>query len=136
MRAHELEVAGDRGADRDDALVALEHCEIGLERRAVVAVHKPDRDRDRRDHERQGAHGKADREAAPLDRVHGGEVHCGCLTGGAGGAFGSIMGRNAFQRPRAEAVKLLTDIMDIYADVAQAEAAYDAVAFAENEDRD
>lgn len=32
-----------------------------------------------------------------------------------GGAFGSIMGRNAFQRPHAEAVKLLNDIMDIYA---------------------
>ncbi|MGA0533423.1 class I fructose-bisphosphate aldolase [Hansschlegelia sp. KR7-227] len=33
----------------------------------------------------------------------------------AGGAFGSIMGRNAFQRPHDEAVKLLNDIMDIYA---------------------
>ncbi|MFT3764972.1 MAG: class I fructose-bisphosphate aldolase [Minicystis sp.] len=32
----------------------------------------------------------------------------------AGGSFGSIMGRNAFQRPRAEAIKLLTDVMDIY----------------------
>lgn len=32
-----------------------------------------------------------------------------------GGAFGSIMGRNAFQRPRDEAVKLLGQIMDIYA---------------------
>ena len=31
-----------------------------------------------------------------------------------GGAFGSIMGRNAFQRPHAEAVKLLHDVMDIY----------------------
>lgn len=31
-----------------------------------------------------------------------------------GGGFGSIMGRNAFQRPRAEAVKLLRDTMDIY----------------------
>lgn len=31
-----------------------------------------------------------------------------------GGAFGSIMGRNAFQRPRAEALKLLADVMDIY----------------------
>jgi class I fructose-bisphosphate aldolase len=29
----------------------------------------------------------------------------------AGGAFGSIMGRNAFQRPRAEALKLLADVM-------------------------
>jgi len=29
----------------------------------------------------------------------------------AGGAFGSIMGRNAFQRPHDEAVKLLTDVM-------------------------
>lgn len=32
----------------------------------------------------------------------------------AGGAFGSIMGRNAFQRPRAEAIKLLQDVMDIF----------------------
>lgn len=31
-----------------------------------------------------------------------------------GGAFGSIMGRNAFQRPKDEAIKLLQDIMDIY----------------------
>lgn len=31
-----------------------------------------------------------------------------------GGAFGSIMGRNAFQRPKAEAVKLLNDVMDIF----------------------
>jgi class I fructose-bisphosphate aldolase len=31
-----------------------------------------------------------------------------------GGAFGSIMGRNAFQRPRAEAIKLLTDVQDIF----------------------
>jgi fructose-bisphosphate aldolase, class I len=31
-----------------------------------------------------------------------------------GGAFGSIMGRNAFQRPKAEAVKLLTDVMDVF----------------------
>lgn len=35
----------------------------------------------------------------------------------AGGAFGSIMGRNAFQRPKSEAVKLLQDVMDVYADV-------------------
>ncbi|GAC1345507.1 MAG: class I fructose-bisphosphate aldolase [Myxococcales bacterium] len=32
-----------------------------------------------------------------------------------GGAFGSIMGRNSFQRPHAEAVKLLRDVMDIFA---------------------
>jgi class I fructose-bisphosphate aldolase len=32
----------------------------------------------------------------------------------AGGAFGSIMGRNAFQRPEAEAVKLLQDVMGIF----------------------
>ena len=32
-----------------------------------------------------------------------------------GGAFGSIMGRNAFQRPKAEALKLLPDVMKIYA---------------------
>ncbi len=32
-----------------------------------------------------------------------------------GGGFGSIMGRNAFQRPRKEAVQLLQDVMDIFA---------------------
>lgn len=32
----------------------------------------------------------------------------------AGGAFGSIMGRNAFQRPRADALKLLADVIAIY----------------------
>ncbi|MGE3975341.1 MAG: class I fructose-bisphosphate aldolase [Bdellovibrionales bacterium] len=31
-----------------------------------------------------------------------------------GGGFGSIMGRNAFQRPKNEAIKLLQDTMDIY----------------------
>jgi class I fructose-bisphosphate aldolase len=36
-----------------------------------------------------------------------------------GGAFGSIMGRNAFQRPKAEAVKLLNDIQDIFAKAAK-----------------
>lgn len=33
-----------------------------------------------------------------------------------GGAFGSIMGRNAFQRPRPEALKLLADVMKIFKD--------------------
>ncbi|MDC0685301.1 class I fructose-bisphosphate aldolase [Sorangium atrum] len=32
----------------------------------------------------------------------------------AGGSFGSIMGRNAFQRPRAEALQLLADVIQIY----------------------
>ncbi|MFM7734527.1 MAG: class I fructose-bisphosphate aldolase [Alphaproteobacteria bacterium] len=32
----------------------------------------------------------------------------------AGGGFGSIMGRNAFQRPRAEGLKLLQDVMEIF----------------------
>jgi class I fructose-bisphosphate aldolase len=31
-----------------------------------------------------------------------------------GGAFGSIMGRNAFQRPRAESLRLLNDVMSIF----------------------
>lgn len=31
-----------------------------------------------------------------------------------GGSFGAIMGRNAFQRPKQEALKLLDDIMNIY----------------------
>lgn len=33
----------------------------------------------------------------------------------AGGGFGSIMGRNAFQRPKAEAIELLHAVMDVYA---------------------
>jgi class I fructose-bisphosphate aldolase len=33
----------------------------------------------------------------------------------AGGGFGSIMGRNSFQRPRPEAIKLLHDVMDVFA---------------------
>jgi class I fructose-bisphosphate aldolase len=32
----------------------------------------------------------------------------------AGGGNGSIMGRNAFQRPKAEALKLLSDIIAVY----------------------
>jgi fructose-bisphosphate aldolase, class I len=31
-----------------------------------------------------------------------------------GGGFGSIVGRNSFQRPKAEAIRLLTSIMSIY----------------------
>jgi class I fructose-bisphosphate aldolase len=34
-----------------------------------------------------------------------------------GGAFGSIMGRNAFQRPKQDALKLLADVMQIYKDI-------------------
>ncbi|MFO0586979.1 MAG: class I fructose-bisphosphate aldolase [Polyangiaceae bacterium] len=32
----------------------------------------------------------------------------------AGGSFGSIMGRNAFQRKRTDALQLLGDVMDVY----------------------
>jgi len=32
-----------------------------------------------------------------------------------GGGFGSIIGRNSFQRPKAEAVKFLNTIMALYA---------------------
>ncbi len=32
-----------------------------------------------------------------------------------GGGFGSIIGRNSFQRPKSEAIKMLHTIMDIYA---------------------
>jgi len=32
-----------------------------------------------------------------------------------GGGFGSIIGRNSFQRPKAEAIELLHDVMDVYA---------------------
>ena len=34
-----------------------------------------------------------------------------------GGGFGSIIGRNSFQRPKGEAIELLHDVMDIYANV-------------------
>jgi class I fructose-bisphosphate aldolase len=34
----------------------------------------------------------------------------------AGGGFGSIIGRNTFQRPKAEALEMLAKIMDIYAE--------------------
>jgi len=37
----------------------------------------------------------------------------------AGGGFGSIMGRNAFQRPKAEALELLHAVMEIHAKAAQ-----------------
>ena len=33
-----------------------------------------------------------------------------------GGGFGSIIGRNSFQRPKSEAVELLHEVMDIYAE--------------------
>jgi class I fructose-bisphosphate aldolase len=33
-----------------------------------------------------------------------------------GGGFGTIMGRNSFQRPKKDAIKLLQTIMDIYAE--------------------
>jgi class I fructose-bisphosphate aldolase len=32
-----------------------------------------------------------------------------------GGAFGSIMGRNSFQRPKTEAIDLLHEVMDVFA---------------------
>lgn len=32
-----------------------------------------------------------------------------------GGAFGSIMGRNAFQRPKKESIQLLHNVMDVFA---------------------
>jgi class I fructose-bisphosphate aldolase len=32
-----------------------------------------------------------------------------------GGAFGSIMGRNAFQRPKAEGIDLLKKVQDTFA---------------------
>jgi class I fructose-bisphosphate aldolase len=45
-------------------------------------------------------------EAAFLDEIRA--IH-------AGGGFGSIIGRNTFQRPRAKALELLGAVMDIYA---------------------
>ncbi|MCG3128204.1 MAG: Fructose-bisphosphate aldolase class 1 [Phycisphaerae bacterium] len=50
--------------------------------------------------------GAAKDEAAILDEIKG--IH-------AGGGFGSIMGRNAFQRPKKEALALLKKVMDVYA---------------------
>jgi class I fructose-bisphosphate aldolase len=38
----------------------------------------------------------------------------------AGGGFGSIMGRNAFQRPREDALTLLKDVMAIYQETSEA----------------
>ncbi len=38
-----------------------------------------------------------------------------------GGGFGSIIGRNTFQRPKQEALELLSDIIDIYKEAAQTE---------------
>ena len=35
-----------------------------------------------------------------------------------GGGFGSIMGRNSFQRPKSEGVELLQTVMQIYKDQA------------------
>lgn len=50
--------------------------------------------------------GAAKDEAAICDEIRG--IH-------QGGGFGSIIGRNAFQRPRTEALAMLRKIMDIYA---------------------
>lgn len=50
--------------------------------------------------------GAAKDEAAILDEIKG--IH-------AGGGFGSIMGRNAFQRPKKDALALLKRVMDVYA---------------------
>lgn len=49
--------------------------------------------------------GPAKAEADILEEVRG--IH-------EGGGFGSIMGRNSFQRPRAEGVALLQKVMDVY----------------------
>ena len=50
--------------------------------------------------------GEAKETADLLEQIR--EIH-------AGGGFGSIIGRNSFQRPKNEAIQLLKDIMDIYA---------------------
>jgi class I fructose-bisphosphate aldolase len=50
--------------------------------------------------------GEAKETAAILDEIRG--IH-------AGGGFGSIIGRNSFQRPKDEALKFLSTVMDIYA---------------------
>ncbi|MGI8841422.1 MAG: class I fructose-bisphosphate aldolase [Caulobacteraceae bacterium] len=48
---------------------------------------------------------KVDDEAAFLDEIRA--IH-------EGGGFGSIIGRNSFQRPKAAALKMLSAVMDIY----------------------
>ncbi|MBL7662296.1 fructose-bisphosphate aldolase, partial [bacterium] len=53
--------------------------------------------------------GEAKDEAAVLEEVKGLAQ---------GGSFGSIMGRNAFQRTKADAVKLLKTIQGIYKEAA------------------
>ena len=45
-----------------------------------------------------------------------GEVLEECRGLAQGGAFGSIMGRNAFQRPKPDAIKLLREVQDIFKD--------------------
>jgi len=50
--------------------------------------------------------GEAKEDAAMFDEVRGIRE---------GGGFGSIIGRNSFQRPRDEAIKFLHTVMDIYA---------------------
>lgn len=55
--------------------------------------------------------GEAKETNAVLDEVRG--IH-------QGGGFGSIVGRNSFQRSRADGVKLLQAIMDVYAGPAKA----------------
>jgi class I fructose-bisphosphate aldolase len=52
---------------------------------------------------------KVDDEAALLEEIRA--IH-------AGGGFGSIIGRNSFQRSKPDALKMLKDVMDIYAGAA------------------
>ena len=40
-----------------------------------------------------------------------------------GGGYGSIIGRNAFQRPRKDALAMLEQLIDVYAEQAASEAA-------------
>jgi class I fructose-bisphosphate aldolase len=43
------------------------------------------------------------------------ELYTECREIRDGGGFGSIIGRNSFQRPRDEAIKMLHNVMDIFA---------------------
>ncbi len=54
--------------------------------------------------------GAAEADDKLLEQVHGIQ---------AGGGFGSIIGRNSFTRPKAEGLRLLGQIMDIYAGTAR-----------------
>ena len=50
-------------------------------------------------------------------------VSLGVYSGARGGGYGSIIGRNAFQRPRKDALAMLEQLIGVYAEQAASEAA-------------